>query len=206
MECTIKITLIVSAVLGGLVLCLLMFRSWYKSRKAIQMPLVEKMAGPILNKKHEESQLPFPKDDKKSALLQPQKEEIEEILDDEEPIKHSKHPSISKDNPLSSTELKKIPVNNMNEFLGKLDNFSKAADQKNLDVDQLIQFLVINQGHVEMCLSQLAQKDLSVYDFKPDIAEKCHTLYLKASEVKKDETLEKLHQLAKVLQRPYFKL
>ena len=136
MECTIKITLIVSAVLGGLVLCLLMFRSWYKSRKAIQMPLVEKMAGPILNKKHEESQLPFPKDDKKSALLQPQKEEIEEILDDEEPIKHSKHPSISKDNPLSSTQLKKIPVNNMNEFLGKLDNFSKAADQKNLDVDQ----------------------------------------------------------------------
>ena len=107
-----KITLIVSAVLGGFVLCFLMFRSWYKSRKAIQILSGEKKAaGPILSKKQEEPHPPLSQADKKSELSPHQNDGEEEILDDQKPIKESKHPFKSKNDSLGPViQDKKIQV------------------------------------------------------------------------------------------------
>ena len=104
---------------------------------------------------------------------------------------------------ISASEPKIICVNNMDEFIGKLDDFSQAAEQDSLDVDQLMQFLAVNNAYLERGICELALQDLSIYHFEPDLSEKFHTLYLKASEAKgEDETLKQLHRLSEVAQRP----
>ena len=99
-----------------------------------------------------------------------------------------------------------VPAKNVEEFLRAVDAFLAVPDDKPLDVDKVIQFLVVNQKYLATGLSPMTRMESSTHAFHLDSGEKLEKLYERVSKVRSDDpVLQKLHRLSEVL-RPLGKM